>query len=268
MKKFISICTKILNKITIPLITIFVILVFTWAITYTITASKSYYRIQFEKNNTAETLYWVYDDPESGTRVAKSYDSDDLEIIMNQIVDYITDKESSMQVIDKEGMKVFSNQALKHMSDVKKIYTGWKYMTIVIAILLVLLFVYYFKHKRELSKNAKKQLLITYIVIGSILLVLVVMLLINSSFTFTQFHHILFPRTQDFNDAFFSRKSNYEEEYYINNLLLVQILTEDIFIDAAWIIILVIVLSSLAWIITLLKITKKQLNNNSKINLA
>lgn len=268
MKKFISVLNKILLNLCVPLITIIIILIVTWAVTYIITGSKDYYRAQFEENNTASTLRWVYDDPNSGTRVEKRYDSDDLEIIMNSIVDYMMNRTDSMQVIDKEGMKVFSNQALKHMADVKAIYTGFTIMSIILMPILILLFVYFFIKKEEIAPRAKKQVIITFSIIGFILLVLGVMLLIDSSFTFTEFHHILFPKIEDFNDAFFTRKSNYEEEYYINNLLLVQVLTEDIFIDAAWIIIGSIVASTAIWISLLLIYTKKINEKKSKINLA
>ena len=268
MKKIINIANKILLRLAVPLITIFIILIVAWAVTYTITGSKAYYRSQFEENNTAEKLRWVYDDPESGTRVEKSYDSDDLEIIMNRIVDYMMNRSDSMQVIDSEGMNVFSNQALKHMADVKAIYQGWTVITIILIPILIALFVYFFFKKEEIAPRAKKQVYITFSIIGGILLILSVMLIIDSSFTFTEFHHILFPKIEDFNDAFFSRKSNYEEEYYINNLLLVQILTEDIFIDAAWMIICAIITSTGIWVSLLLIYTRKLKEKKSKINLA
>ena len=268
MKKITNFANNILLRLTVPLITIFIILIVAWAVTYIITGSKAYYRWQFAENDTASTLRWVYDDPESGTRIEKSYDSDDLEVIMNKIVDYMMDRCDSMQVIDDEGMNVFSNQALKHMADVKAIYKGWTVITIVLIPILALLFVYFFFKRQEIAPRAKKQIYITFSIIAGILLILMVMLIIDSSFTFTEFHHILFPKIEDFNDAFFSRKSNYEEDYYINNVLLVQILTEDIFIDAAWMIICAIITSTGIWVSLLLIYTRKLKEKKSKINLA
>lgn len=266
MKNLLTFIKKILNKTIVAFITVSLIIIVTWASAYSITMNKNYYRHQFEKNDTASTLHWVYQDKDSGDRIYKSYDADDLEKIMNQIVDYLANKEESMQVIDDEGMNVFSNQALKHMADVKKAYNHFMVLAIVLIVLIIPMFIYLHFNFKDIKSSIKKQLIWTFSIIFGLLLILAVMMLIDDDWTFTQFHHILFPNKQSFEDAFFSRESHYEEEYYINNLLLVQILTLDIFIDAAWIIIASIVVCTGIYLFVLLTTLSKRNKKDLELN--
>ena len=98
---------------------------------------------------------------------------------------------------------------------------------------------------KEVMSIIFKPTYITYAIIGGILVIVGVMMIINFDWTFTQFHHILFPRMSDFNDAFFTRTSNYKvdnDNPYINNLLLVTVLSIEVFMDAAWIIVAYVVI--------------------------
>lgn len=259
-----------LNKTIIPIITICVIIISVWLVSYTITGGKWYYRWQFNKNDTVSQLHWVYEDPSNGIRYAKSYDADDLEIIMNQMVDYLMNKEESMQVIDKEGMEVFSIQALKHMKEVRDIYNRLTIISIILIFVFALSIVYLVKQKNEVKPYIKKGLFITLGIIGGLLLIVCIGLIIDDDWTFTQFHHVLFPNINSFRDAFFSRISNYqsEEKYYINNLLLVTILQLNVFIDAAWIIVLFILICTGSWATIILLFANKNKKENIEIDIA
>ena len=252
------------NKIIFPLSIIVLILIVTWFAVFALTSSKTYYRFEFNKNDTVNTLHWVYQ-REDGIRIYKEYDGDDLEKIMNKIVDYMTNKCDDLQMVDDEGMNVFSNQAIYHMADVKKIYNGWSIITLFLIPLMVLMIIYIDIHLNEISKSIKKQTIITFSIIGSILLIIVIGLIIDSSNTFVIFHHVIFPKIEDFNDAMFYRVSNYEEAYYINNLLLVQVLSIEVFIDAAWIIIVSLVLIIFLYVFFTLKKALKIQKNNSNL---
>ena len=108
---------KYIDSIIVPFTTVLILLVSVWLVTVTITGGKWYYRWQFEKNGTVDKLTWVTKD---GERI--TYDEEDLEMIMNQMVDYLMGKEKDMQVVI-DGKNVFSNQAIYHMRDVKALYS-------------------------------------------------------------------------------------------------------------------------------------------------
>ena len=88
-----------------------------------------------------------------------------------------------------------------------------------------------------------------------------IFMIINFDWTFVQFHHILFPKPESFRDAFFGTVSYYEEEPYINNLLLIEVLSIEVFMDAAWIILSITLLTLALWLSVSFK--KKRIN---KIN--
>lgn len=232
---------KFIDSIIVPFTTVLILLVSVWLVTVTITGGKWYYRWQFEKNGTVDKLTWV---TKYGERI--TYDEEDLEMIMNQMVDYLMGKEKDMQVVI-DGKNVFSNQAIYHMRDVKALYNRWSIITVFCIALLIASFVYIYKNYKDLKKKMFKKVMITFSVIGGILLVVCVAMAIDFDWTFTQFHHILFPNPDKFKDAFFSYTSNYEELPYINNLLLIQILSIEVFLDAAIIIVCFIVLCLASW---------------------
>lgn len=246
---------KVIDKILIPAMTVFILLVSVWLITMALMGGKWYYRWQFEKNNTAESLSWL---TKEGERI--TYNEDDLEIIMNQMVDYLMNKEEDMQVVI-DGKTVFSNQAIYHMRDVRDLMNRWTAITFVCMILLGLSIFYLRKNFEQLKNKMFKQTMITYAVIACILITVVVAMLVDFDWTFTQFHHILFPSPEKFKDAFFGSVSNYEELPHIRNTLLVEILSLEVFFDAAFIIVTFILATLVAWSIFVIKYGK---NNKKK----
>lgn len=245
---------KIVDKIIVPITTVLILLVSVWVVTITMTGGKWYYRWQFNKNDTVEKLTWKTKDGE-----IISYDDEDLEVIMNQMVDYLMGKEEDMQVVI-DGKNVFSNQAIYHMRDVKALFERWTIITIACIALLIACAIYIYKNFEDVKKNMFKKTMITYSVILAILMVVVVAMIVDFDWTFTQFHHILFPSPEKFKDAFFGYKSNYEELPYINNMLLVEILSIEVFSDAAFIIVGFILISLVAWSIFTYKYGRNEKN--------
>lgn len=243
---------KTLNKIIVPLFTTLLLLISIWFVTVIITGSKNYYHYQFNKNNTVEGLSWYTSDGEY-----IKYNEEDLDKIINQIVDYLFDKEESMQVVINDK-NVFSNQALNHMSDVKQLYKNWTIVTIIFIILLIPCVLYLIKHFKEVKNVLFKYSMITYLIIGILLLIISLFMIIDFDWTFTNFHHILFPNPDSFKDAFFGTISNYDELPYINNLLLIKVLSLDVFLDAAWIIVAYIIFIMLLWTLFTVKFKKKK----------
>lgn len=256
-----------INNIIFPISIIMLAVIVAWSIAFILTSSRAYYRFEFAKNNTVNSLHWVYEN-EEGIRVYKEYDSDDLEIIMNKIVDYMTNKTDYLQIVDEEGMNVFSNQAIYHMQDVKRLYNIWTIIIILLIPLLICAIIYINKNIKDIAKTIKKQVIITFSIIGFILLIVVIGLIIDSTSTFIIFHHIIFPKIEDFNDAMFYPKSNYQEAYYINNLLLVKVLSLNVFIDAGWIIIVALILICALYIFLIMKKALKIQKNNSNLDIA
>ena len=246
---------KVIDKILIPSMTVFILLVSVWLITMVLMGGKWYYRWQFEKNNTADTLSWI---TKEGERI--TYNEDDLEIIMNQMVDYLMNKEEDMQVVI-DGKTVFSNQAIYHMRDVRDLMRRWSWITLLCMVFLGLSVFYLRKNFERFKGKMFKQTMITYAVIACILITVVVAMLVDFDWTFTQFHHILFPSPEKFKDAFFGSVSNYEELPHIRNTLLVEILSLEVFFDAAFIIVAFILATLVAWSIFVIKYGK---NNKKK----
>lgn len=231
------------SKVINPFIPIITILIMIWLITLLLTGGKWYYSWQFKKNDTLKELTWQTKDGE-----LMEYTDEDLLEIRDAIVEYLFNKRDSMQVEINEH-EFFSKQALEHMHEVKKLFNRWNIITIVLCYLIIPWFLFFVRTPKEYLQMMFKPTYITYAIIGGIILIIGIMMLINFDWTFTWFHHVLFPNKTAFNDAFFTRYSNYEVDNnnpYINNLMLVTVLSIEVFMDAAWIIvafaILVIVL--------------------------
>lgn len=242
---------KAINKFIIPFTTVLLILMSIWLVTITITGSKWYYNWQFKKNNTVSQLTWRTTEGET-----IRYDEEDLDLICTKIIDYLFNREESMQVII-DGKMVFSNQALKHMKDVKTLYNLLNICCIIFSVIFCGCLVYIIRNFKNLKMKMFRQTIITYSVIGVILLVICLLMIIDFDWTFTNFHHIIFPNKESFDDAFFGPVSNYPEAPYINNMLLVTVLSIEVFSDAAWIIISFVLLVMVSWFM-FTKIKSKQ----------
>lgn len=228
-----NVLNKISKKIT-PFIPFVIILFSIWLVTIILMSGKWYYSWQFEKNNTLETLTWT---TRNGEKM--EYDEEDLVKIRDAIVEYLFNHRDSMQVVI-DGHEFFSYQALEHMRLVRNLMNRWTIITIVLVVLIIPWILCFIRRPKEYLSDLFKPTYITYTVIAGVLIVLGIMMLINFDWTFTWFHHVLFPKPSEFEDAFFTPTSNYEVDNnnpYINNLMLVTVLSIEVFMDAAWIIV-------------------------------
>ena len=238
MKKYVKIIT--------PIIPFIIILFSVWFITVILTSGKWYYRWQFKKNNTLEKIQWTTDDGEQMT-----YTEEDLDKLAIIIPEYLFNKRDSMQ-IELNGHNFFSRQAIEHMYQVKKLYNRWSIFTICLLLISIPWLIYFIKHFNEMKGLLFKPTVTTYLVILGILSIVCIAMLINFDWIFDNFHHLLFWKRQNFEDAFFNFESNYPEDNsnpYINNILLVTVLDIYVFIDAAWIIVLFILITIATWFI-------------------
>lgn len=209
------------NKWDTPIIVftnIFLILFAIWIVIIPITMSKRYYMNQFEK----------YDTPSY-----TGYTMEELGDIAQRIIDYLKDDVKTLQ-IKVDGENVFSYQALKHMNDVKRLYVEGNKIGWFVFIFLILDLIYIGFYYKRMGKKLLKVSAITIGVVLSLVTILLIACLINFDKTFEFLHHLLFWDINKFNDAFFSYRSNYEIDRIsgIDNVMLVRILTENVFYNA------------------------------------
>lgn len=220
---------KLLDRLVIIIFNISLLLVTIWAIIIPITKSKDFYEYEFNKNNTTENTYWYV----SEDKTYYYYTNEQLTMISEVIIDYLMGRTDNMQVVI-EGRNVFSNQALIHMKDVKALYTGGRILGWVFFGLLILTLIYMIFSYKRIKPLLFKYTMLTLGGIGLILLGFAIYALIDFNGAFVLFHRLAFPTDQKFRDAFFAVESNYKELYYINNLTLTNILSIEIFMDAAF----------------------------------
>ena len=245
MNRFKDIYLKITKYLTY-VIPIIIILISVWVISILIIGNKSYYSYEFSKNNTLERLTWQTKDGE-----IIEYTDNDLLEIRDAIIEYLFNKRESMQIVI-EGNDFFSYQALEHMRCVRNLLNRWMIITIILIIVFGIWLIGFCMNYKDILPNLFKPTYITYVVVMGVLLVIGVMMLIDFDWTFTWFHHVLFPKPSEFNDAFFRNTSNYDVDNanpYINNLNLVNVLSIEVFMDGAWIIVGYLVLIIALWFI-------------------
>lgn len=223
-------------KTIIACFNVFLVIIFIWMITILATKSLNFYLFEFIKNDTAQ---------ETG------YNMDELRQIAQHIIDYLFYRVESLQ-INIGGQDVFSNQALYHMADVRSLYTGGSTIGWVILGIEVILLVILITHYRYLKEYLLKVSLSTLGIFFAVLIGIALVALIDFDKTFDIFHHIIFPDPVKFRDAFFGPISNYPEAPGINNLMLVTILSEGLFMDVGLLIIGGTISGLLLWIITIL----------------
>ena len=238
---------KIINKICIPCIAIFALELLIFVICISFITSNSYYQRQFEKYDAPTRISYV---TQNGENV--NFTSEDVKVIGKQLSDFFSYRADSIQVVinDKE---VFSIQAVKHMQDVKDLFTRWIVVSSVIFFLFVFFIAYFILHYDELKSKAFRMTRNTYIVIGVFLLLLCIAMLINSDKTFTIFHHLIFWDKIKYRDSMFRYYSTYQEleKTYIYNYLLVNLLPLELFMSVGYILIASCMTLIVAWLLFL-----------------
>lgn len=240
------------EKLMIQLFSLFLVIVAIWVVVIPITMSKAFYLYEFQKNDVVN---------------ATGYSMQQLSVIADSIIGFLFHRIDTMQV-EIGGQIVFSNQALIHMSDVRDLYDGGLIIGFVIFILTFAMGCYMFFKRKKFKNHLFKHTMIIYAVVGTVLLAVLVFAIINFDLVFDFFHHVIFPDPQKYNDAFFSLVSNYSEATGVDNLMLVKILSIELFQDAGIIIVSFTAFIILSWSIycfIVSKIIKNRVANSLKI---
>lgn len=236
----------IFDKIVIICTSFLLIIMTGWLTIVPITCSKSYYNKQFERADTLNNLEYRYIDPDKGYQVT-TYTSENLDEIISTIIDYLMDKKENMQVVINEK-NVFSNQALKHMADVKILYKTGITICYFLLVIFILNIIYLIYRYRYLKKDILKYSLFSLGILLLFVLGLGLWMIKDFDEAFVFFHKVIFPDPAKFNDAFFGHTSNYSELPYIDNQLLIKVLNENVFMDAGFIILGALLLTYSLWI--------------------
>lgn len=190
------------------LLTIFFALLFILATAFIsiipIASNNQYYMKQFIKNGVGENL---------------NYTIEELEAITESITNYLFRGAESMQ-IQINDKNVFSDQAILHMADVKDLFNLLTIAGIISITLILFLCIYFYIRRKEIKKNFR---LITYLTFLFFLLLVIaaaIYALVDFNEAWTNFHHLIFPDPEKFNNAFFPY-----------NDTLINILTLDFFFD-------------------------------------
>ena len=247
---------KILDRAIIILINLAIIIATAVGPALLLASSPSYYRTQFEKNGIyAEEgddgsvryhpIYYV-----GGEYGKYAYFTDEqLDTIANHIIDFLFgDTESFELVMDgvnvnremRDGVRIFGDEAVTHMDDVKSLMQLGKWASILSVILLPFLILYVIMRRRNIGGVALKYTLLFF---GALLLLLgglCLISLINSHgdffSTFWEYaHYLFFPfDPEKVQGSFF-------------NDTLTMILTLDLFMDAVAIVLSSLTASLGAW---------------------
>jgi integral membrane protein (TIGR01906 family) len=213
-------CWKILDRIVIIIFPLLLIILSIGISSISFTKSKSFYMNEFKKNDTVSTLTDYYYNPD-GEIEERTYTEDDLDTIITSIIDYLMDKTDDMQVIIDDKY-VFSNQAIKHMADVKVLYQKGILLCKILFIVFIISSLYFIYRYKKLQGILFKYSVIPYAVVLLVVIILIICMMSNFYNTFVIFHKIIFPDPVQYRDAFFRYTSNYEELSSIQLVLILR----------------------------------------------
>lgn len=258
---------KVLNKFSVILFTLCLILLSISLPAVFISNSKTYYKNQFIKCNSYpdenEYLYVRYIGGDRN-KTAK-FTSAQVDDIIEHITDFLSDKKDSFALqmdgvvlngIIRDDINIFSDESVEHMQDVKLLFLNIKYITAVIFILFVLLGIYIVFNRRKTKEYIFNYSL--YSILGLITVIILFLLFVIiksgiSNFSFDTFfstlweymHYLFFPFSPDkFMGSFF-------------NDTLTMILNIDFFMNTVRTIVSILCSSVSIWLITSFIIQKK-----------
>lgn len=229
------------EKCLISLFILFLIIVTVWLIIIPTAKSKAFYIAEFKKNDTV---------------IVTGYTMEELDVIAEKIIAYLYGKTDSMQIA-LHDQPVFSNQALIHMKDVRDLFTGGRILGWIVFVLWLSISGYLIFHFKRLYPYFFKYSMILLASLFGILLALVVFAAIDFDHAFEVFHKIIFPNPQKFRDAFFSSVSNYPEIPGVDNLLLIKILSIELFIDMGFLIGIGVLVVLTIWLVLSIMLQRK-----------
>ena len=200
MKKFL----KVFDYIATIMFSFFIILSCLFISIIPIASDSSYYMKQYERNGVGPYL--------------SEYSISQLKEVTDSITSYLFKGKESMQVYFNDK-PFFSPQAISHMADVKDLFTLGTVLGIISIVVSLILLVYLIYRKEKIRRFR----LLSYLTFGVFLIIVAVigvLSLIDFDSFWTNFHHILFPDIEKFNNAFFP----YDDT-------LINVLTLDFFFD-------------------------------------
>ncbi|MBS7262776.1 MAG: DUF1461 domain-containing protein [Eubacteriales bacterium] len=223
-----------LDQAVIVLTLLALVLTVAGAVLLPVTASPAYYAAEYARADTLPKLAHSFRDPDGGVHRIE-YTAEELDAVTGSLIRYLLYGGKTLQVTverDGEVYEVFSEQALRHMADVKKLYAGGVAVLTGTAIALVLCAGYFVWRRKHITRKWFRTTLIVYAAVLGLLSLIVLFVLIDWNDAFVLFHRLIFPSEAQFRDAFFAVKSNYPEKYYIDNQFLVKMLDPGLFRDA------------------------------------
>ena len=171
--------------------------------------SKSFYKKQYEKLNTAENMQMSQEDLFTSTDI---------------LLDYITDKEENIDlevVVNGEKVEMFNQKEKDHMIDVKNLYQGvksFKYLALGFAFVIVLIGIKTkdINNARLLKESFRMSAIILAVFIG----VIVFYSLIDFNAFWIKFHEIFFTNDLWLLDPYTDRMINMFPEVFFNQMVL------------------------------------------------
>lgn len=225
---------RALDKIVVLVFNFSIIVFAIWISAIPITKSKSFYMNHF-KENTAALRY---------------YEIEELEKVADITIDYYFGNAKEYQVVFENGYKIFNDDEVRHMADVKVVYIVGQVLAVISFLLMLASALYIIRRFRKVSQDL---LIFTGVFYGIVLLLVGAFLLwgyfnyrndpYNNTYfvhIFTNFHYLIFPFQPD-KVALATGQNGYDIT------TLVTILNTKLFMDAGIIIGCVVAVSVVLW---------------------
>lgn len=236
------------DKVLISLSLVFIILICLWVTVVPITKSKAFYLYEYKKNDTVEVT---------------GYTMEELEIITERIIDFLFNRVDSMQV-EIDGKVVFTQQALIHMTDVRTLYNGGRIIGLIVLILTIPTFIYFGLNFKRLRTYFLRYSIIVLTIIFAIVLVFGIIAIVDFDYAFDLFHKIIFPDPQKYEYAFFGSVSKIPGDNLADNLMLIKILSIELFMDVGIIIGVSLFVTLIIWFTLCFYFNRKYRNKKEK----
>jgi hypothetical protein len=163
--------------------------------------SKAFYHWQFEKH---KTLDWVQsqaslmednsDYNQNVVRYVENMTEQQLEDLMMHVIRYCLWLEDDINVtVDGEYLKIFREDEVAHMKDVKNIFGVGLILTLLCFLVCVAFLFFILNRYKEYYETSRKVPFITFGALGGVFLVIALCVLIDYKYMFEEvFHNALF----------------------------------------------------------------------------
>ena len=257
---------KVLNRLSVILFTLCLVLLSISIPSLFISTSKNYYKNQFLKCNSYpdknEYLIVRYIDGDRN-KVAK-FTSSQIDDIIEHITDFLSDKKDSFALqmngvilngTKRESVDIFSDESVEHMQDVKLLFLNIKHITIFIFVLFILSGIYIIFNRNKTQKYIFKYSLCSILGLISAVILFLLFVIFKSGlsiFSIDTFfstlweymHYLFFPFSPDkFTGSFF-------------NDTLTMILNIDFFMNTVKTVVSILCSSVVIWLVSTFIIQK------------